>query len=304
MYKQILLAFAALFLIQGCASNYKTDTDHSLAWNISKASDVKIKEVPQEKFAKAVGQNYDGDMNKLLDAGLSSGVVDLAWYSSTGILTLADIGTTFGISLLLRMAEPEDPARKEHILAWMPESSAEDEEDAVQKMVRTLVDTLKKLPEPHASLVDWEKTEREINNVEQKFLKSEYQFNVYFTGDECDVFDCKLFMNLFEPELTGRPDFIKNNEDSVYHFKPDGFDIPNILFLCESPNKFFPSGKPLITTTSYDITKCRTRMRKISDIYFTLLPDWFYLYKLPSQGGNPLPYLQHKGDVMLYVKPS
>jgi hypothetical protein len=51
---------------------------------MSKASDLTIEEVPQEKFDKAVASDYDGDTNILLDAGLTSGIVGLAWYSSTG----------------------------------------------------------------------------------------------------------------------------------------------------------------------------------------------------------------------------
>jgi len=304
MYIRFLLVLVIAILVQGCASNYKSNPKHSLAWNISKASDITIKEMPQEKFENAVGKNYDGNTNALLDAGFSSGIVDYAWYSSTGILTLADIGTTFGISLLLRLNEPDDPATKDHILAWMPKSFASDEEDAVHKMMRLLVDTLKELPEPQASLIDWERTELEIKNVDQKFLASNYRFNVYFTGGECEVFDCILYMNLFEPEIVGRPDFINNEENTFFHFKPDGREIPNILVACGFPSKHRPSGKPLITDNSISISKCSTRMEKVKNMYYSLLPDWFNIYRVPQKYGNPLPNLQNRDKLMLYIKPS
>lgn len=305
MYKKILLAVTTLLLIQGCASNYKSDTNHSLAWNISKASDVKVDEIPQNKFEEAIRRAFDGDlnngeMNKLLDAGLTSGFVD----SSTGLLALADVRIAFDLSLLLRLGEPDNPATKDHILAWMPSSAAKDEEEAVHVMIRTLVETLKKLPEPYASSIDWEKTEREMKEVEQPFLKSYYRLIVYFTGGVCDVVDCRLYMHLFEPELVSKPDFIHNKEEAFYHFKPDGHDVPNIFVGCGFPSAFFPSAKPIITGPWVDITNCSKKMMMVQEAYFSLLPDWFYVYKSPQEYGNTLPNLQRKDDLMLYIKPT
>lgn len=298
----------SISLLQGCASAYKSDTTHSLAWNISKASDIRVDEIPEKKLKQVLGDSYDIEETSVIaKAAIDTGIVNSALLSTQGFLTLGQLGASLGLSLLFHAAQPDDPHFKDHTLAWMPVSLAENEEDAAKHMIKVAVEALKNMPETHRWKVDWSKTYKELSNLETPFLSNRYEYNLYFKGDECDVFDCTLFIYLFEPEITLKPDFLNYDEDNAYHFKPDGHAFPNASLYCELPNKvidnlrMFKSGKALVNDSEYDFDECRKTAAALRKDWISWMPSWFFIYAPPTK--SSLPYLSNKDRVLLYVEP-
>ena len=298
----------AVILLQGCASAYKSDTSHSMAWNVSKASDIRVDEISEKKLKEALGDSYDSeDTGVLTRTAIDTGIVSSALFSAQSFLTLSQIGTSFGLSLLLNATRPDDPHFKNHTLAWMPMALAKDEEDAAKQMIKIAVESFKNMPDDHEWKIDWAKTNANMQKIGNSFLNSRYEFTLYFEGGECDVFDCMFFIYLFEPELTPKPDFINAKGEEVYHFKPDGHAFPSANVMCSYPNKIidslrhFKSGKPIITESSYDIKDCYNKVGKLGREWITWMPSWFYKYHRPTK--TKLPYLASKEKILLYIKP-
>lgn len=219
--KNILFLFFFIVFLQGCSSAYKSDSSHSKAWNISKASDIRITEIPERKLREALGDSYDAEETGVLaQSAVDTGVVSAALLSTRGFLLLSEIGTSFGLSLLLNATRPDDPEFTDHILAWMPSNLAKNDEEAAKEMIRISVEAFKQMPEDHPWKIDWVKTYENLEKVGTSFLNNRYDFQLYFEGDECDVFDCMLFVYIYEPDLTSKPDFISANVEQTYHFYP------------------------------------------------------------------------------------
>lgn len=306
-HSHAIALFSAL-MFQGCSTTNKTDPNHSLAWNISKAAGVNVREIPQEEFDKAAGKEFNGQKSsKMFDMAALSSTASYAQYYDIGFLTRADIWENIGYSTLFVMLEPDDPAGKDHFLAWMPASLSPDEKSAVRELARTFVHALKGLPEPYPSMVDWKKTEDAIKSIETNFFKPDFNLDVYLAGGECDVFDCALRIKIFEPVLKTPPDFIKSNETSAYAFGPEDFAIPQVHLACMLPNQFSKSGKPIIEEKTPEFMSCSKRFSLLWDEYAKGLPSWIYTYwnHVPkSETAVRIPNLSTKEGRLLYIQPS
>jgi hypothetical protein len=310
-YISLFLVLSFVFL-QGCASGYRSDyksnSSHSEAWNISKASNIRINEIPEKKMREALGDSYDNEeTGVLVQSAIDSGVVSAALLSTNGFLMLSEIGTSFGLSLLLNATRPDDPEFTDHILAWMPSNLAKNVEDAAKQMIRISVEAFKQIPEDHPWKIDWVKTYENLEKVDTSFLNSRYDFQLYFEGGECDVFDCMLFIYVYEPNLTLKPDFINADVEQYYHFYPYGNYFPMASVFCNYPKPEmdilmkFKSGKPKVKETSYDFKACQDRGKKLYEQWLSWMPNWFFAYRSPSR--TNLPYLTNQDKILLYIKP-
>ena len=151
----------------------------------------------EKKLKEALGDSYDSeDTGVLTRTAIDTGIVSSALFSAQSFLTLSQIGTSFGLSLLLNATRPDDPHYKDHTLAWMPMALAKDEEDAAKQMIKIAVESFKNMPDDHEWKIDWAKTNANMQKIGNSFLNSRYEFTLYFEGGECDVFDCMFFIYL------------------------------------------------------------------------------------------------------------
>ncbi|EHK9070988.1 hypothetical protein QUN95_003064 [Vibrio parahaemolyticus] len=277
MNKLIYLSIATCLTITGCTSTSEPvvyDSSHSRAYNIAQAGDlydVKDKKVPRADY-ESLSFAGDAAANTLL------------FTSSAGLGMSLSEG--FGIGLLTAALDNPDPAMRNSIMAWMPQSEAESPAQAqnllLEQVTQAMSATLNELS------VGYEKTPATDDEATE----------FYFYSDElgCPKYEqgmtnrdlCYMRAQIIEPYLHVSPDFVESSTQA-YTF---------------SSNHKFRYHR-------FKVTPGKTATLPLEQIYASVskkLPEWAYLYIASGnlQFGDQkvtAPYLLEQGKPNLFIIP-
>ncbi|EHD0101828.1 hypothetical protein WB897_003986 [Vibrio vulnificus] len=275
MNKLIYLSIATCLAITGCASTSEPvvyDSSHSRAYNIAQAGglyDVKDKKVPRADY-ESLSFVGDAAANTLL------------FTSSAGLGMSLSEG--FGIGLLTAALENPDPAQRNSIVAWMPQSEAESPEQAqkllLEQVMQAMSETLNELG------AGYEKTSATDDEITE----------FYFYSDElgCPKYEqgmtnrdlCYMRAQIIEPYLHVSPEFVESSTQA-YTF---------------SSNHKYRYHR-------FRVTAGKTATLPLEQIYSSVskkLPEWAYLYIASGnlQFGEQsvtAPYLLEQGQPHLFI---
>lgn len=277
MNKLICLSIATCLTITGCASTSEPvvyDSSHSRAYNIAQAGglyDVKDKKIPRAAY-ESLSLVGDATTNTLL------------FTSSAGLGLSLSKGLGFG--LLSALIENPDPAQRNSIVAWMPQSEAESPVQAqkllLEQVTRAMSETLDEIG------ADYEKTS----------ATNEETTEFYFFSDDlgCPKYEqgmtsrdlCYMRAQIIEPYVHVSPEFVQSSTQA-YTF---------------SSNHKYRYHR-------FTVTSGKTANLPLEQIYASVskkLPEWAYLYIASGnlQFGEQkvtAPYLLEQGQPHLFIIP-
>lgn len=277
MNKLICLSIATCLTITGCASTSEPvvyDSSHSRAYNIAQAGglyDVKDKKIPRAAY-ESLSLVGDATTNTLL------------FTSSAGLGLSLSKGLGFG--LLSALIENPDPAQRNSIVAWMPQSEAESPVQAqkllLEQVTRAMSETLDEIG------ADYEKTS----------ATNEETTEFYFFSDDlgCPKYEqgmtsrdlCYMRAQIIEPYVHVSPEFVQSSTQA-YTF---------------SSNHKYRYHR-------FKVTSGKTANLPLEQIYASVskkLPEWAYLYIASGnlQFGEQkvtAPYLLEQGQPHLFIIP-
>ncbi|HEM6843088.1 TPA: hypothetical protein U2I35_003746 [Providencia stuartii] len=275
MNKLIYLSIVTCLAITGCASTSEPvvyDSSHSRAYNIAQAGG--LYDVTDKKVLRA-------DYESLSFAG-NAAANTLLFTSSAGLGMSLSEG--FGIGLLTAALDNPDPAMRNSIMAWMPQSVAESTEQAqkllLEQVTQAMSVTLKELS------VGFEKTSAtDDETIEFYFYSDELGCPQYEQGmTNRDL--CYMRAQIIEPYLHISPDFVESSTQA-YTF---------------SSNHKYRYNR-------FKVTPGKTATLPLEQIYASVskkLPEWVYLYIASGnlQFGEQsvtAPYLLEQGQPHLFI---
>ncbi|MCA0762409.1 hypothetical protein [Vibrio vulnificus] len=275
MNKLIYLSIATCLAITGCASTSEPvvyDSSHSRAYNIAQAGG--LYDVKDKKVLRA-------DYESLSFAG-NAAANTLLFTSSAGLGMSLSEG--FGIGLLTAALDNPDPAMRNSIMAWMPQSVAESTEQAqkllLEQVTQAMSATLKELS------VGFEKTSATDDETTEFYFYSNAlgcpQYEQGMTNRDL----CYMRAQIIEPYVHASPDFVESSTQA-YTF---------------SSNHKYRYHR-------FKVTPGKTATLPLEQIYASVskkLPEWAYLYIASGnlQFGEQsvtVPYLLEQGKPHLFI---
>ncbi|WP_076589049.1 hypothetical protein [Vibrio ostreicida] len=275
MNKLIYLSIATCLIITGCASTSEPvvyDSSHSRAYNIAQAGglyDVKDKKVPRADY-ESLSFAGDAAANTLL------------FTSSAGLGMSLSEG--FGIGLLTAALENPDPAMRNSIMAWMPQSDAESTEQAqkllLEQVTQAMSETLDELG------AGYEKTLATDDEITEFYFYNDALGCLQYEQGMTNRDLCYMRAQIIEPFLHVSPEFVESSVQA-YTFR--------------SNHKY--------RYNRFSVTAGKTATLPLEQIYASVskkLPEWAYLYIASGnlQFGDhkvTAPYLLEQGLPNLFI---
>lgn len=273
-------ALLGVAIISGCASvsaPYEYQEGHSKAYNIARAGglvqDIEDTEVPADKIG-----SITESMTKVgfVAAGYMKPQLDMTNWQ------------TMGVNLASELFEPDSHGARNSMMAWMPISEASDVEEAQNKFLSQVKDSV------NSALSD-------LGANSETIYAKNGTYVTHFTNDEwnCPSYEagkttlddlCRIRVKVYEPRNVIAPAFIAKPNEPRYVFSSGHGRNYQRLELLISEDSMVPEDTIYATISKY-------------------LPRWTYLYlapgKVKTNNGEEIgfPYILNRGDVELFITP-
>lgn len=220
MNYRLTLAAAPVLMLLGCATQpqvYEADTEHSRAYHLAhaaglwKAKDFDVPKDQREELSHAV---YE----------ITSGTALFNTHHGLGL----SLGNAMGLSVLSYLFSPPPQLGRDTILAWVPSTQAQNQEEAVNVLSDALYE---------ASLAVFEEQDMEYR-VEYKDRERKavwhpyYETRISFTLDEMN---CGVGYQLFSGEVSNEapiPEFILPDQKGYRFWAAHEIRYPSLNIGC------------------------------------------------------------------------
>lgn len=264
--KSILsLSFISLLALTGCASNnqpYQYNDKESRALNIYKAAGLEgivDTKVPEDVYNSITGGSY----------ALANGIAN---YNSAAFLNLSS-WSAFSLGFLSVLTSGSSDPNLNGVIAWMPTTLANNEEQAIEVMKKLFYDATKKVADKH--------------NLIFKMGPTAYGYTLFLlnkTNNECkknpDDPKCLFSWGVELKSADLQPSFLNNKTADSYFFS-------------KKDSSYFIAESPVMDKFQF--------LKELS----VNLPDWVAFYYAPERDSKEktAPVIINKGEMLYFVTP-
>jgi len=291
----------SLMILTGCASSpYESKDVFSKASNVTSAAGFFVKsDVSLEDFNKTHGTAI-GSTEQVL-GGLDFAVatsVNLKIMERT-LLGLTDVagGTLNVFSLLKKMGAGTESKDRSLMLAWVPKSEVQSEDDVKLFFLRTLESALL--------------NENMPLKVKNKLIQMPIQksMTAFLVGDGCEEpILCTFIANGFNDiDEVAMPDFLGQGQSYIFEIERENSN-QQLTFFCAMRRYSRPySGqlKKEIMSDPEGFERCHRAINNAAIQFSKNMPEWFYMYRPASAVvGNTVTNVLNKGKTHFFIKPN
>lgn len=261
----LFLGFSSLLVLTGCASNnqpYQYNDKESRALNIYKAAGLEgivDTKVPEDVYHSITGGSY----------ALANGIVN---YNSAAFLNLSS-WSAFGLGFLSVLTSGSSDPNLNGVIAWMPTTLANNEEQAIEVMEQLFYDATKNVADKH--------------NLILKMGPTAYGYTLFLLNkadNQCkttsDDPKCWFSWGVKLKSTNLQPSFLNNKTTDSYFFS-------------KKDSSYFIAESPIMDKFQF--------LKELS----VNLPDWVAFYYAPERYSKEktAPLIINKGEMLYFVTP-